>query len=58
MGSSPIIVISLVAQLVERLSDKQKVIGSIPIQTNNSVSSIGRATSFEVGGYRFESYTE
>lgn len=47
-----------VAQLVERLSDKQEVIGSIPIRTINSVSLIGRATSFEVGGYRFKSYIE
>lgn len=59
MGSSPIIANSPVAQLVERLSDKQEVIGSIPIRTiYYSISLTGRATSFEVVGYRFESYIE
>ncbi len=52
-----------IAQLVERLSDKQEVIGSIPIRKIfifhlNSVSLIGKATSFEVVDYGFKSYTE
>ena len=34
MGSSPIMDKAPIAQLVEHLSDKQKVIGSIPIRSN------------------------
>jgi hypothetical protein len=46
------------SSLVEHLFDKQKVIGSIPIQSIISISLIGRVSIFDIEGYRFESYIE